>query len=262
MIAFLAIPLLVCGLIWIKTDPREHFRISTYQGWLVYLHAAKLGFCLFIFIYIVFEMLAGSIFDYAIRSFVDVTSEKKLTPTNITYHFLFDSLPPSIKDQEGIQPATHLLSLSFIFVFFTYFLSFITKGAHKRFNYKRYYLRKYWKENNAFDQFLLESIEEEKPILITLEDRKCYVGFVARIQEPNEESTGHQEIVLAPFLSGYRHKDTLLLLFSNKYDTENGSKFIFPRGKIISLSGFDLKTYLSTNNNITKSHESDDKEKQ
>ena len=250
LIAFLAIPLLVCGLIWIKTDPREHFRISTYQGWLVYLHAAKLGFVLFVAIYILFEIIFGSVLDHFLRAIFSVSFDEKVTPVNITYHFLSESLPGSLAQREDAPPALHLLSLSFIFVFFTYVLSISTKGAHKRFNYKRYYLRKYWKENNPFDHFLLESVEKEKPILITLEDRKCYAGFVWRIQEPNEESTGHQEVALAPFLSGYRDKDSLMLLFLNSYKKENNCKFIFPKDKVVSVSWFDLEVYLSTNNNI------------
>lgn len=249
MIAFLAIPLLVCGLIWITTTPKEQFRVSAYQGWLVYLHAAKLGLYHFIFVYIIFEMVGGSLFDYIIRELVTVRIDNKLTPTNIVSYFLIDFLPEKIKTSDRTETAAYLLSLSFIFVSSTAILSIATKGAHKRFNYRRYYLRKYWKDNNPFDYFLLESVEKEKPVLITLEDRKCYAGFIWNIQEPNEESTGHKEVALAPFLSGYRDKDTLLLLFLNSYKKEDECKFIFPREKIVSISWFDLETYLSTNNN-------------
>ncbi|WP_156821649.1 hypothetical protein [Halomonas smyrnensis] len=252
MLAFLIIPLLVCGLIWIKTDPKEHFRISTYQGWLVYLHAARLGFIILCTIFVSVELLLGSAFDHVVTLLYPEPTSIKLTPVNIVSSILNDAAPQSIKDSASFDPAIYLVSLSFVFVFSTYLASFLTKGIHKKFAFKRFYLRKYWRENSLFDYSLLQSLENQSMILVTLEDRKCYAGFITRIQEPNEESTGHKEIAVSPVLSGYREKDTLLVLFTNKYPKDQKSRFILPRDKIISISDFDIDTYLNTNKNMEK----------
>lgn len=43
MLPILIIPVLICGILWIKSHPTERSKISAYQGWVVYLYAASYG---------------------------------------------------------------------------------------------------------------------------------------------------------------------------------------------------------------------------
>jgi hypothetical protein len=57
LIAFLLIPLLVCGYILLTTLPSEKVRLSLYTGWSLYLRAATYGFFTFLLTALIFSVI-------------------------------------------------------------------------------------------------------------------------------------------------------------------------------------------------------------
>lgn len=61
------------------------------------------------------------------------------------------------------------------------------------------------------ENILLESVERGLLLLVTLKSRKVYVGM---IDEARFNQLDTNTLVLIPFMSGYRDKDTLTFVLS------------------------------------------------
>ena len=101
-----------------------------------------------------------------------------------------------------------------------------------------------------FDSICFDALSQFKPIAITLESRKVYVGYVADGFEPKEGSS----LTLLPVYSGYREKDTLSFKLISAYDVVReffhsdrlgieDYYIAFPRDKILSLHIFNDHLY-------------------
>ena len=75
-------------------------------------------------------------------------------------------------------------------------------------------LEKAWHRNDM-DALCSEAIAGTKPVTVTLDTRKVYVGLVFDSLEPGKEAN----LTLLPLYSGYRNKDTLELHISRKYSS-------------------------------------------
>lgn len=77
---------------------------------------------------------------------------------------------------------------------------------------------------------------QRKPAMLSMADRKVYVGMIADMGEPTETEGPDQEIALLPMLSGYRDKDTLKVEFTTfykrSYDHEPGTE---PTGRALTI---------------------------
>lgn len=262
MLTFLIVPMLVCGIIWIQSDPKQSFKISTYQGWLVYLHAAKFGFFLIVFSYLAIELTLGSLIDWVARLWPSFDPEARITPVNAITKIITSSLPETlthteVKGLHGLHSTVEILSVSIISVFFTYLLTRLFKGLWNHEIFRIVYLESFWRKHSIFDHFILKTMQQGDFMQVSLENNKCYVGIVNKIQEPNEETTGHKHISLTPILSGYRHKETQSMIFTNRYpkdpardNIKYNDAIIIPIDKIINISGFDFKIYNSTADNL------------
>jgi hypothetical protein len=103
--------------------------------------------------------------------------------------------------------------------------------------------------SSPFDAMALDSLISFRPVMITLDSSKVYVGFVDRLCEP--ETLSHnaaQEISISPVMSGYRGVD-LRVTFNNSYNSARKSEnhplsIAIPRAKIMSMSFFDFLVYM------------------
>ncbi|MDI5886053.1 hypothetical protein ACFO0O_17680 [Cobetia amphilecti] len=265
MLTFILIPILICGIIWIQNDPQQSFRVSTFQGWLIYIHAAKCGFTLVVSSFIFMEVILGSAATFLIGKIAD--TEYQFTPINIISDLIKVSLPSELTSNSGVSEnlyglyaAIELISISILSICTTYILTWILKSGiwHKNI-FRTFYLHSFWEKHSIFDFFILETMQKKDWMQVTLENRKCYVGLVSRIQEPNEETTGHKHITLIPIISGYRHKDTLSIIFTNQYPKDPkhnkinyNDAIIIPIESITSVSGFDIDIYNQTADNLTE----------
>lgn len=92
--------------------------------------------------------------------------------------------------------------------------------------------------------FLKSYVMDGFYLMLTMEDRKVYVGRVIGLGEPNETEGMDQEIVITPYASGYRDEATLSLKLTGKYTevTEDVS-LVLRQDKIISATQFSEALY-------------------
>lgn len=104
------------------------------------------------------------------------------------------------------------------------------------------------RHGNHLLRLLHRAANEERTVSVTLDNRKVYIGLLAAA--PNLES--HETFFsLTPFLSGYRDKDTLELVFTTDYlhVYEKGSLDVddcnvaLPIASVRSASLFDHTVY-------------------
>lgn len=103
-------------------------------------------------------------------------------------------------------------------------------------------------QKDDLSKTILTSMIEEKPLQITLDNRKAYVGYVLDTVEPLGDVS---YLTILPMMSGYRDSETLELALSNDYfasaeDFEKAGKsspedfgIVIPRSKIVSCHIFN-----------------------
>lgn len=100
--------------------------------------------------------------------------------------------------------------------------------------------------DSPLDSELLYSYINDQSVLISLSNRKVYVGQVVSLGEPNESEGMDQEISILPHISGYRDKDNLTVNFTTQYesiDTKVEIKVTLRQELIESVARFDFDVY-------------------
>ncbi|QXR11922.1 hypothetical protein EGT68_006720 [Acinetobacter junii] len=102
--------------------------------------------------------------------------------------------------------------------------------------------------------FLNDDKFYEKLIMLSMSDKKVYIGFVFNDKNIFERFlNGQSEFVFCPIYSGYRHKDTQEVIITTDYrdedlekDQEENLKFqiILSRKNILSATRVDIDTLL------------------
>ncbi len=86
-----------------------------------------------------------------------------------------------------------------------------------------------------------------KNVMLSMTDRKVYVGRIISVGEPGD----NKEISLMPVLSGYRNKDTLTVEFTTDYDWSSDEvdlTLVIRQENIMSATEFDFDEYDRINN--------------
>lgn len=101
--------------------------------------------------------------------------------------------------------------------------------------------------DSPLDALLYQSyISEKLLVMLTLSNRKVYVGVVNNMGEPNEVEGFDQEISLVPILSGYRDKDDLSVHWTTAYqevDPDENLRIVIRQELIETASEFDFDTW-------------------
>lgn len=100
--------------------------------------------------------------------------------------------------------------------------------------------------DSPLDKLLFSSYVQNIFLLITMSDRKVYVGRVISLGEPTEKQGPDQEISIVPVFSGYRDKDTLSVILNNSYDNKADAKdfyLILKQDNIVSACEFVESLY-------------------
>jgi len=89
--------------------------------------------------------------------------------------------------------------------------------------------------------------------MLSLSDRKVYVGKIITMGEPNELEGPDQEVTLIPVMSGYRDRDTLSVVFNTQYDeTDKSVRITLRQDMVISATRFSFEAYEQLNPAPTK----------
>lgn len=103
----------------------------------------------------------------------------------------------------------------------------------------------------SMDSVFFDSLIDRKSILISMNNKKVYVGIVNALGEPNEKDGPNQQISILPIMSGYREKDTLNVCFTNDYNNieDYDTSVIIPVSQITQVSWFTIEVHDKVNNN-------------
>ena len=245
MLALLIIPVLVAGFLACHIHPSISYKLHRYKGQYLYLKSAQLGMlCFFL----------GLLLAYILHNCV---------PNNIeigcnTYSLQFASwLTINIKQIAGtkVEQATNY-SWLFILSVLTFFAAYIVKAtAHLllRFKYGKWDSKIFVigeiLDDSPLDSLLFDlSLQKDKYVFLSMEDRKVYVGKVMSLGEPTETSGMDQDISILPLMSGYRAAEDLTVTFNTFYGEVDADIYLSLRqDSIVSASEFDFEAYENWN---------------
>ena len=80
--------------------------------------------------------------------------------------------------------------------------------------------------------------------MLSMTDRKVYVGYVAACAEPSQNGGANQEVTLVPMMSGYRDDKTLKVTITTYYDEADESiELIVRQDAIVSAGEFNWSAF-------------------
>jgi len=247
MSAALIVIVLVCGYLYINSHIPSKLKFKKSTGWQSYFQVALKGsyyvFVSFISLLVVWLILLATMWllNFPLL-FTDRYKE---------FTFAYDILNVKFA---GLELPFVLL------VFITAVLSFVeSKNEEKKLRDNRERLRLYKEIADAspIEAIMLESMTSKNNLMVSvsLKSRKVYVGIIheARLEDHDTDT-----IVIIPFLSGYRDKDTLSFVeeinyaehykecgvtFDSQQITLSQYRHVIPRDQIESVSLFNSDMY-------------------
>lgn len=108
-------------------------------------------------------------------------------------------------------------------------------------------------KSDDIEVVITRAVRRGKPISLSMQSGKIYVGFVAATIDPKEK---RKDIRILPLLSGYRRQDTMQFEFTTNYHKIYEVKdlklphlelkdfeIVFPLSEIQSINLFDIRAY-------------------
>lgn len=242
MLFLLIFPVLVAGFFACHIHPVHSYSLHRYEGQYLYLKSAELGLKCFFF---------AGLASLALRHWL---------PDSVTICdriFSWQLLPWLTRQMEMVVGAAEPGEASKMAWFVELsFLTFLAAFALNLWAHFRLWLRfESWDtrlhvigeilEDSPLDYLLYSlSLDEKKSVMLMMEDRKVYVGRVVSLGEPSATGGMDQDVVLIPFMSGYRDKDTLKVTFTTMYSEVEADILISLRqDNIVSATEFDFDAY-------------------
>lgn len=236
---FLILSLIVIGYIYYSLDYVEKHSKSELTAHQSYYKSAVFGFSIFLISLFItlpfFYLLNWVAYDDKVNLLKNI---EKLPDFNIVWFFNFFVS----------------LGLLFIYILIRYFWLF--KGVNRKNKNEIYAIAL----TNPIDRlinnsaFLNADKFSEKLIMLSMSDKKVYIGFVFNDKNIFERFlNGQSEFVFCPIYSGYRHKDTQEVIITTDYRDEDLGKdqgenlkfqIILSRKNILTATRVDIDTLL------------------
>lgn len=280
MILLLLIPILVSGYVVFNTHPEHKYKLHRFDGQLLYIKTISFGlFCTstaILLVSVIEHYLSYFSFtDYLNNQlFISIDSEYRskivwlffvlvmsyavaytwctLGVLRRIYNAFSHESSPIIRKladdfflQNGVKGLL-IVSIFYPFVLLRFiFILSIDKNLIKKTQLRyRMELMKPVLADSPMDKIFFESYKKETPLMMTLEDKKVYVGVVISLGEPTENQGMDQEIKITPFLSGYRTKDTFEVYFNTAYiEIDSDIGLVIRQDKIVSVTHFDYPIF-------------------
>ena len=239
MLLLLLLPILVSGFYLCIKHPRLFYKLHRYEGQQLYLSAAYHGFTTFIL------------------SSIVVGLSKELLPPVITicdfqislnlFNLLNNTLSKAFGEEQS-KTITWLSILSIaplvIAIIRVKLWTFIVEKILPKDFELKVFLMGTILNDSPLDSILFESYISNKPTLLTLSNRKVYVGFVVNMGEPNESNGLDQEIAILPIMSGYRKVKNSMVKYTTSYtSTQKPEKIVIRQALIETATLFDEKVH-------------------
>ncbi|MDY6468859.1 hypothetical protein SKM57_09740 [Acinetobacter faecalis] len=256
------LPIILMGFIYLYFCPVHLHKFRQLEGQILYFRSFFYGVAFFIISVIVQKVMI--VLDYEVI-FSDIIFTD-LIDLSSDYKFLFyiNTLFISLIMEIGV------ILWFYLIVFGGIFTSLVTKTIKKngidientdddkllllfkelwqktKLNFKTILL--YDSLEDELDRILLESVIEDRALIIHLKDRKFYIGFVQfyRTVKVREEL---EAVKFVPLRSGYRDKDNLTVKITTEYDENKVYQIVFLKENIVSATYYDEKIF---NNFIDK----------
>lgn len=277
MLALLILPILVSGFIVISINPKQKLKLHRYEGQLLYFKAAKIGVRYFLIVTAICLLMKDVQISYPVAIEVSITDKvfnvnyEQFEPTLITYVARkFSALENSNPTDSKVLEVAWLITLSVLTIASAYFVSWLYKlrayvsnlYAMKVYGSALYsiQLMRSILIDSPLDYIVYQSFTLKKPILVSLKNRKVYVGMVNNLAEPSESEEPNQEISLIPAMSGYRHEKTLKVDFENDYQLDHitvDSSVVIKVDQIETISWFNYKYFEGVNGNLNSNNDAE-----
>lgn len=238
---------LVAGFTTCHIHPVYSYKLHRYQGQYLYLKSAEMGLrC------VVLAFLACVLYAL-VQQKIDIATSISLPQT------LFDLLIGLGLVRPGVSPdVTWVTTLSALTLFAPYLikawahLELIARygqGPHK------VHVIASILEDSPLDDLLFQlSLDRGKYAMLTISDRKVYVGKIIALGEPSETDGMDQDISIMPLMSGYREPETLEIKFTTDYDDVDQTIYLAIRQEaILSVTEFSFDAYAAWNPPATDS---------
>ena len=239
MLAFLLLPVLTCGFFICYYSLPHFYKLHRYEGQQLYLKSAWLGVqCLF------YALLVVAILNNV------VPPTMFCVPVDL-YSLVLALVKGIVPKESNASELTWLFLIAVTMHGIAFIRVWVTNWAMSQFQKKegvdpKIKLMSDVLSDSPLDSELLYSYINDKSVLISLSNRKVYVGQVVSMGEPNESEGMDQEISILPHISGYRDKDNLTVNFTTQYqsiDTKVEIKVTLRQELIESVTRFDFDVY-------------------
>ncbi|HFU2860266.1 TPA: hypothetical protein ACGQ50_003851 [Enterobacter cloacae] len=242
MFVFLVIPILVSGFFIIQIHPIFKYKLHRYEGQFLYLKSAQYGLYSLIIAIIFTTYFSGSVNIPKLNLNINII---ELLQKKINFITSINNDKKTLDELSIIFLITiYTLIVPFIWAFFSYIRLFI---KYRAISTKPYVMSQIF-QDSPLDKFLFNASvsknKDEAIVMLTMQDKKVYVGNVITMGEPNETEGPDQEIEFVPWMSGYRDKDTLNVTFTTDYKILNQKvTLILRQDEILSATSFSIKHY-------------------
>jgi hypothetical protein len=239
MLAILLISIIANGFIILRFSPSQFYKLHRYDGQLLYIKAT-------------FSGILATAFAFLLDTYFGVTN------------FIYKALSQS---QNGLAAVFETEHLRGYIVFF--FLAVLVSVLYCYLERIKLFIKAWWLFKGIANRppygelakiLLMHTILNDSPLdklfflsyiqniflLITMSDRKVYVGRVINLGEPNEKQGPDQEISIVPVFSGYRDKDTLSVKLNHSYANNDDAQdfyLVLKQDNIVSACEFVYSLY-------------------
>lgn len=241
MLLLLLLPILSAGFFVCKKSPFHFYRLHRYEGQMLYMQSASIGLvCLLI--------------AYTTLVLIDFLVPATICSYNINLEaFLIEMTQTSLNvDRAHASTLTWVLLVTLGTLSTAYLWTRIDQHRLRKLSDKhgidaRIILMGRVLADSPLDAILYESyLSEDTYVMLTLSNRKVYVGVVNNMGEPNEIEGFDQEISLVPIVSGFRDKDDLSVQWTTPYKEihpDEDLRIVIRQELIESASEFDFDTW-------------------
>lgn len=249
MFLLLVIPILISGFFVCNNNLYYYYKIHRYEGQYLYLKSALLGFGCLVIASLV-TLLLNHFMPASILCFnIDIVSRIETLLSSAV----------SMKGNEAKQLAWISITavstqiVAYLWVKLSYLHIRIKESDVEK---SKIMLMSTILSDSPLDLLLLNSYVYENPIMLTLSDKKVYVGVVSSLGEPNESEGLDQEIAIIPIMSGYRDDD-LKVIFNTDYQIVGKDISLAIRQSLISTATkFEFDVYQDFQNSQPKEDKS------
>lgn len=258
MAFLLLLPLLVSGFLVCLKDPTIYCRLHRYEGQMLYLQVGRYGIYCFLMSMAVTAGLVGATSHYW-GTFCPgwmqppAAAPEALAAAAICFPVNLDFLGALGKVAADVGVSSAEFSQAAAFLVIAGLLTLLMPTLWARLTVRS--IKKELKANDRdeIEMYLLSRSVRHSPIcsalvkafafkrqlMITMDDRKVYVGHIVDIGAPTEVTGVDQEIALVPSVSGYRDKDTMKVVYTTDYSGDTPMRSIsFRQSNIVSISPF------------------------